>query len=244
MTVRVGIGGWTFPPWRGPFYPPDLPHRRELEFASRAVTAIEINATFYGRQSPKSWAAWGKAVPDGFKFAIKGSRYCVTRPKLADAGEGVERFLAQGLTELGDRLGPILWLIAKTRRFDPQDFAAFFALLPRVRDGVPLRHVVEVAHDSFLDPEFTALAAAHGVGIAYLDDLGLPAIDATTADFSYARLKNAVDGEETGYPSAALDRWAGYAHEQAARGRDAYLFFIGGDKVRNPAAAQALIARL
>ena len=129
--IRIGIGGWTYPPWRGLFYPPGLPHSRELEYASRQFRTLEINATFYGRQSAASWQNWAKTVPEGFQFAIKGSRYCVTRPKLADAGEGVANFLAQGLVALGDRLGPILWMLARHRKFDREDIAAFFKLLPR-----------------------------------------------------------------------------------------------------------------
>lgn len=243
-TIRIGIGGWTFPPWRGVFYPEDLPQKRELEFASRAVTAIEINGTFYGRQSPKSWASWAKAVPDGFRFAVKGSRYCVTRPKLADAGDGVAQFVDQGLVELGDKLGPILWLMAKTRRFDPDDMAAFFALLPTRHEGLALRHVIEVGHESFTDPAFAALAKANNVAVTYLDDEGLPAIDTVTSNFSYARLKNAREAIPTGYPESSFDHWATFARQHAVAGQDAYLFFIGGDKVRNPAAAQALLVAL
>src|SRR5690348_5261038 len=141
-TIRIGIGGWTYPPWRGVFYPEKLPQSRELEYASRALTAIEINATFYGRQSPKSWAAWAKVVPDGFQFAIKGSRYCVTRPKLAEAAEGLATYFAQGMAALGDRLGPILWQFAPRRKFDPDDLARFIDLLPTELDGISLRHAI------------------------------------------------------------------------------------------------------
>ncbi|MDQ3482821.1 MAG: DUF72 domain-containing protein, partial [Pseudomonadota bacterium] len=116
--IRIGIGGWTYPPWRGTFYPSDLPQKRELEYAAQQFGAIEINATFYGRQSPKSWQNWAQTVPDGLQFAVKGSRYCVTRPKLADAGQGIETYLAQGLSALGEKLGPILWMLAARRHYD------------------------------------------------------------------------------------------------------------------------------
>src|SRR5688572_19046918 len=155
--IRIGIGGWTYPPWRGTFYPRGLPQSKELEFAAQTFGAIEINATFYGRQSPKSWAAWAAAVPGGFQFAIKGSRFCVTRPRMADAGEGIGNFLAQGLSALGPKLGPTLWMLAKFRKFDREDIAGFLKLLPREQDGVTLRHAIEPRHQSFRDEAFYAL---------------------------------------------------------------------------------------
>jgi uncharacterized protein YecE (DUF72 family) len=242
--IRIGIGGWTFPPWRGPFYPPELPQRAELEFAARAFGAIEINATFYGRQSPKSWATWADAVPDGFQFAVKGSRYCVTRPRLADAAEGVGNFLDQGLTALGGKLGPILWMLAARRRFDADDIAAFFALLPREKDGLALRHVIEPRHESFRDERFFELARRHNVAVVYGDDDDFPCIDADTARFRYARLQRMNEAVATGYDDAALDGFAKRAREWAADGRDSYIFFINGAKVRAPAAAMALQQRL
>ena len=187
--VRIGIGGWTYEPWRGTFYPDGLPQKRELEFAAHAFGAIEINATFYGRQSPKSWENWAKSVPDGFQFSVKGSRYVVTRPKLADAGEGIGNFLAQGLAALGDRLGPILWMLASRRKFDREDIAAFLKLLPATYDGMPLRHVIEPRHETFRDEAFFSLCRDHDVAIAYGDDDEFPLIDADTASFAYARLQ-------------------------------------------------------
>ena len=133
--IRIGIGGWTYAPWRGGFFPKGLAQSKELEFASRQFGAIEINGTFYSRQSRATWEKWGAAVPDGFQFAVKGSRYCVTRPKLADAGEGIGNFLAQGLTALGAKLGPILWMLAARRKFDREDIAAFLDLLPKQPRG-------------------------------------------------------------------------------------------------------------
>jgi uncharacterized protein YecE (DUF72 family) len=242
--IRVGIGGWTYPPWRGTFYPPGLPQSQELAFAARHYGAIEINATFYGRQSPKSWAAWAAAVPDGFQFAIKGSRFCVTRPRLADAGEGVGNFLAQGLSALGSKLGPILWMLAARRKFDRDDVAAFLDLLPGDVDGNPLRHVIEPRHDSFRDERFFDLCRERDVAIVFGDDDEFPCIDADTASFGYARLQRMREDVPTGYEPASLDAFAARADAWRTAGRDGYLFMINGAKIRAPAAALALGERL
>jgi len=242
--IRIGIGGWTYEPWRGTFYPAGLPHKRELEYAANALGAIEINGTFYGRQSPKSWESWAKAAPDGFQFSVKGSRYVVTRPKLADAGEGIGNFLAQGLTVLGPKLGPILWMLASRRKFDRQDVAAFLKLLPADHDGVPLRHVIEPRHESFRDEAFFTLCRDHGVAIVYGDDDEFPLLDADTAAFRYARLQRMSEGVPTGYDDKALDRFASLARQWQKDGRESYMFMINGAKVRAPAAALALQERL
>ena len=242
--IRVGIGGWTYAPWRGLFYPDGLAHRRELEFAANAVGAIEINATFYGRQSPTSWQAWGEAVPDGFQFAVKASRYCVTRPKLADAGEGIAQFLAQGMRALGEKLGPILWMLAARRKYDREDIAAFLALLPTRLDGLPLRHAIEPRHESFRDDGFFDLCRAHDVAIVFGDDDDFPCIDADTASFGYARLQRMRAEVATGYGAAALDAFARKARGWSEAGRDTYVFLINGAKLRAPAAAMALQDRL
>ena len=242
--IRVGIGGWTYPLWRESFYPDGLPQARELEFASRQFGALEINATFYGRQSPKSWENWATAVPDGFQFAIKGSRFCVTRPKLADAGEGVGNFLAQGLSALGDKLGPILWMLAARRDFDREDIARFLALLPRRLDGLELRHAIEPRHDSFRDETFFEICRDHDVAVVFGDDDEFPTIEADTASFAYARLQRMREDVPTGYDEAALDRFETRARRWAKDGRDAYLFMINGAKERAPAAALALQERL
>lgn len=242
--MRVGIGGWTYPAWRGNFYPAGLSHAKELAFAATRVGAIEINATFYGRQSPKSWAAWAEAVPDGFQFAVKASRYSVTRPRLADAGEGIAQFLGQGLSALGPKLGPILWMFAARRQFDDADVATFFELLPPTIDGVPLRHVIEPRHESFRDQRFIDLAREHGVAVVYGDDDDFPCIDADTADFRYARLQRMSEPIATGYDDEQLDEFAATARAWSASGRDSYILFINGAKVRAPAAAQALQQRL
>ena len=243
-TIRIGIGGWTYPPWRGVFYPEGLPHRRELEFAAATVGAIEINATFYGRQSPASWAKWAAAVPEGFQFAIKGSRYCVTRPRLADAGEGIGQFLGQGMSVLGDKLGSLLWMLAARRRFEREDIDAFLQLLPTTLDGLPLRHVIEPRHESFRDPAFFDLCREHDVAVVFGDDDEFPCIDADTASFRYARLQRMRETVATGYDEGDLDRFAGMARAWGEAGRDAYLFLINGAKVRAPAAAMALQERL
>ena len=242
--IRIGIGGWTYAPWRGTFYPDKLPHRAELEYAARRFGAIEINATFYGRQSAKSWAAWAEAVPDGFQFAIKGSRYCVTRPRMADAAEGVGNFLDQGLTALGPKLGPLLWMLAARRKFDADDIEAFFKLLPREHDGIALRHVLEPRHESFRDERFFDLARAHDVAVVFGDDDEFPCIDADTTSFAYARLQRMRETIDTGYDDAALAAFEARARRWAKDGRDSYIFMINGAKLRAPAAAEALQQRL
>ncbi len=242
--IRVGIGGWTYPPWRGTFYPSTLPQRLELTHAAATFGAIEINGTFYGRQSPDSWAAWGDAAPEGFQYAVKGSRFCVTRPKLADAREGVETFMAQGMVRLGDKLGPILWMLAARRRFDRDDIARFLELLPRDLEGRLLRHVLEPRHESFRDDAFFSLCREHNVAVVFGDDDEFPCIEADTADFAYARLQRMREDVPTGYDEQALDGFAARASGWAEAGRDAFIFLINGAKVRAPAAALALQQRL
>ncbi|QPQ54488.1 DUF72 domain-containing protein [Allosphingosinicella flava] len=241
--IRVGIGGWNYEPWRGTFFPPGLPKTRELDHASRQVTAIEINGTYYGSQKPETFAKWRDAVPDDFVFTVKASRFCTNRKILAEAGGSIEKFLTQGITELGAKLGPILWQFAATKTFDEADIAAFLALLPDKQDGVALRHALEVRHDSFDDPRFVALARRHNAAIVYADTK-YPTLAEQTADFTYARLLGSVEAEPLGYPAADLDRWAETARQWAKNGRDVFVFFIAGEKARNPAAAMALIDRL
>lgn len=243
-SIRVGIGGWTYAPWRKSFYPDGLPQSKELEYAAEAFGAIEINATFYGRQSRKSWENWAKAVPHGFQFSIKGSRYVVTRPKLSEAGEGIGNFLDQGLSALGGKLGPILWTLAARRQFDREDIAAFLQLLPDTHDGIPLRHVIEPRHDSFRDDAFFGLCRDHDVAIVYGDDDEFPLIAEDTASFAYARLQRMREELPTGYDEDDLDQFARLARNWRKKGRDAYVFMINGAKVRAPAAALALQQRL
>ena len=261
MTIRIGIGGWTFEPWRGTFFPSKWPHKRELEYAASKLTAIEVNGTYYSSFKPETFAGWAKAAPEGFRFALKASRFCTNRKVLADAGDSVARFCGQGIVELGDRLGPILWQFMATRKFDADDFGAFLKLLPRAQDGVPLRHAVQVRHESFAVPGFVAMCRDAGVAIVYAQSDEHPAIADITADFVYARLETAREDEAAGYAPAALDRWAEAARLWSAGGapeglpvvaekvpetrdRDVYVFFIAGAKVRNPHAAMALIERV
>jgi uncharacterized protein YecE (DUF72 family) len=261
-TIRVGIGGWTFEPWRGEFYPEGLPHAQELSYASRHLTSIEVNGTFYRTQTPKTFAKWKSETPDGFVFALKGPRYAVNRRVLAEAGDSIERFLQSGPLELGDRLGPILWQFAPTKKFDAADFGAFLELLPASLDGKPLRHTVEVRHPSFCTPEFLKLVKSFSTPVVFAEHESYPAIADVTGDFIYARLQMGVDTLKHGYAPKALDQWAkraqswaagkepadlervGPAPRKAGQARDVFLYFIHEGKVRAPSAAMALIDRL
>ncbi len=259
--VRIGVGGWTYAPWRGRFFPDGLPHAQELAYASARLTAIEINGTFYRHQTPASFAAWRDTTPDGFVFAVKAHRATTQGRDLADAGAAIERFLRSGLLELGPKLGPILWQFAPTKKFDPDAMELFLAMLPVSLDGVGLRHVIEARHTSFLDPAWPALAARYGAAIAIIDSDKQALRGDVTADFVYARLqRNQADAGE-GYPTPDLDGWEerlrrwsdGRIVEDlecispAARTggrRECFAFFISGDKERAPDAAQAMLRRL
>jgi uncharacterized protein YecE (DUF72 family) len=260
--IRVGIGGWVFPPWRGVFYPAGLAQSRELAHASRQVTSIEINGTFYGSQKPTSFQKWYAETPDDFVFSVKGPRYATHRRALGEAGSSVERFFASGVLELREKLGPILWQFPPTTQFDAENFGAFLELLPRDMGGRAVRHVVEVRHPTFASPGFIDLLRRYGVALAFVDDKDRPAIQDLSTDFVYARLRRTQADEPTGYPRAALDAWAerfrawagGGEPEDAARchpdrakpaeARDCFVYFINGAKIRAPAAAVAFIDRL
>ncbi|MBW8446070.1 MAG: DUF72 domain-containing protein [Arenimonas sp.] len=257
-TIRTGIGGWTFDPWEGSFYPETLTKKRQLEFASRALTAIEVNGTYYSSQKPATFAKWAAEVPESFVFSLKASRFCTNRKVLAEAGPSVEKFLTQGITELGPHLGPILWQFMATKKFEPEDFEAFLALLPKSQDGIALRHVVEPRHKSFQVPEFVALLAKYGVAAVCADHHDYPMFADPTADFVYARLQKGSDDIATCYPPKDIDAWAGrfktYAHggvpddlptigpgrsvDKAPR--DVFAFFISGGKVNAPNGARLL----
>jgi uncharacterized protein YecE (DUF72 family) len=245
--ARIGVGGWTFAPWRGAFYPPQLRQADELKYASRRLGALEINATYHSLQSPDSFRRWAAQTPAEFVFTVKGSRFCTNRRVLAEAGESVERFVGQGLVELGDRLGPMLWQFMPTKRFEREDFARFLDLLPRSREGRELRHCVEVRHPSFADGEFVQLCRDHGVAICLADHPTYPQIAEPTADFAYARLMRLQEDIATGYPPDDLAAWADRLAALTAAGLPVFAFFIGSGgegKIRAPAAAEALMARL
>ena len=241
--IYIGVGGWVYEPWRGTFYPPDLPRKDELAYLGTRLTATEINATYYRLQNPKTFAGWAKAVPERFRFTVKGSRFCTNRRVLAEAGESVEKFVRQGIVELGEKLGPILWQFAPVKRFDPDDFGAFLGVLPGSIDGVRLRHAVEVRHESFADPAFLTLARGAGVTVVLADHPEYPRLEADTTPVHYIRVMQSRANMDAGYDETALDGWAQYLREKSASA-DAYLFCISGAKERNPAAAQALIDRI
>ena len=260
--IYCGVGGWTYAPWRGVFYPKGLPQAHELSYAGRHLTSIEVNGTFYRTQTPSTFAKWAREVPDGFVFSLKGPRYAVNRRVLAEAGDSVERFLNSGPLALGDRLGPILWQFAPTKKFDEADFGAFLELLPPTFDGTKLRHVVEVRHPSFATPAFVKLLRGFAIPVVYAEHATYPALADPTGDFIYARLQKGRDSVKTGYPPKALDAWAQRAQTWAAGGtpddlavlaksprakkgaRDVFLYFIHEGKLRAPAAAEALIERV
>ncbi|WP_149196643.1 DUF72 domain-containing protein [Luteimonas suaedae] len=259
--IRTGIGGWTFAPWRDNFYPAGLAQKRELEYASRRLAAIEVNGTWYGAQKPATYARWRSETPDGFMFSLKAPRYCTEAKRLAGVGRTVEGFVSGGLSELGDRLGPILWQFNPRRTFEHDDFAAFLDLLPRELDGVPLRHVLEVRHASFACAAYLALARDHRLPTVFTDSPDYPSFADLTGDFVYARLMRSRDDVASGYPDDELDAWARRARAWAAgeapedlptvdtnrapaRRREVFVYFIGAAKARNPAAAMALQARL
>jgi uncharacterized protein YecE (DUF72 family) len=259
--IRIGVGGWTYEPWRGAFYPETLPQKGELEYLSRQLTTIEINSTYYGSQKPATFVKWREQTPDGFVFAVKAPRFVMNRTVLASAAGSIEKFLASGVMELKEKLGPINWQFLPTKKFEPDDFESFLKLLPNKADGVPLRHVVEARHESFRSPEFVALMRNYGAAIVVAADSKYPQIADPTASFVYARIMGTQPKHPTGYSDAALKVWASrvrgwasgtapqgldYLEAQPASGapRDVFLYVISGHKVSNPAAAQALIGML
>jgi uncharacterized protein YecE (DUF72 family) len=260
--IKVGIGGWNFPPWRDNFYPKGLPQRRELEYASRHLATLEINSTFYRAQTPKVYAKWRDDVPRGFVFSLKAPRRVGEVRKLAGAGALVRGFLFGGLAEFGDKLGPIVWQFSPSRQFERDDVAAFLDLLPRELNGRPLRHALEVRDATFLCEAFLELARARGVACVFTDSREFPSFADLTGDFVYARLKRSRESEPDGYPTGELDAWAerslawqrGGAPDDlprisdrdkvASTPRDVFVYFISAAKARNPAAAMALQGRI
>ncbi len=243
-TIRIGVGGWTFEPWRGAFFPDKLPQKRELEYMASKLTSIEINGTFYRTQKPATFAKWRDETPEGFVFALKGPRYTTNRGALAEAGESIGWFVGSGIAELGDKLGPINWQLAPTKKFDRDDVAAFLDLLPEKVGDRPLRHALEVRHASFADAAFTELARERGVAVVLAGDSDYPAIEGGAEGFVYARIMGTTEDHAAGYADADLDAWAARAKAWADTGRDVYLYVISGHKAANPAAASALIDRV
>jgi len=259
--IRVGIGGWTFEPWRNNFYPAGWPHSRELEYASRHLSAIEVNGTYYSAQKPATFAKWRDETPDDFVFSLKASRFATNRRVLADAGESVERFVNQGIAELREKLGPIVWQFAPTKRFDAVDFEAFLKLLPAQVEGIALRHVLDVRHESFKTPEYLALARRYRAATVFTDSDDYPSFADLTGDFVYTRMMRTDASLPEGCTPQTLDQlaacgqvWRDGAEPAAvprvepppAPGatRDVFMYFISGAKERAPAAAMALLKRL
>jgi uncharacterized protein YecE (DUF72 family) len=261
MNIRVGVGGWSYEPWRNNFFPVGLPHNQELRHMSRRLTVIEINSTYHGTKKRASFAKWRDETPDGFVFTVKASRYATNRGVLASAGESIERFVNSGIAELGDKLGPLLWQFMPTKRFDPEDFDAFLKLLPRHAEGLPLRHAVEVRHESFRCPQYLALARRHGVATVFTDSDEYPSFADITGGFVYARLMRGRSELPTCYAPDEIEAIAACEKVWAAGGepdrvprvepprpeggpRDVFMFFISRAKERAPAGAVALIERL
>jgi uncharacterized protein YecE (DUF72 family) len=260
--IRVGIGGWNYEPWRGVFYPKGLPQAKELAYAASHLTSIEINSTFYGSQKPESFRKWASTVPDSFVFSVKGPRFATNRRVLAEAGDSIKRFIDSGVLELRDRLGPLLWQFAPTKKYDAGDFEKFLELLPAKADGRRLRHVIEVRHPSFCTLDFIALLRKFGAATVFTDHATYPSFADVTADFVYARLQKGKDSNPTAYPAKELDAWAGRlrvwaqgqmpedlarvdpAHAPQTATRDVFAYVIHEGKIRAPAAAMALIERL
>jgi uncharacterized protein YecE (DUF72 family) len=259
--IYIGVGGWTFAPWRGVFYPDKLPQAKELEYAGSKLTSIEINGTYYGSQKPESFRKWAREVPDGFVFSVKGPRFTTNRRVLAEAGDSIKHFYNTGVLELRDRLGPVLWQFAPTKKFDEADFGKFLELLPREMDGRRLRHVVEVRHDSFRVPAFINLLRQFEIPVVFAEHATYPGIADVVGDFVYARLQRGNDDIPTCYPPKQLDAWAKRLHSWASGGepddlprvdgshapkrpRDVFAYVIHEGKVRAPAGAMELIERV
>jgi len=240
MTIRVGVGGWSYEPWEETFYPSDLPAAKQLEYAASKLTTIEINATFYRTQSAASFKKWAAATPDGFMFSVKAPRAAVQRKDLREAKESIEWFFNSGVSELEEKLGPIFWQMAPYKKFDAAEMTAYFDMLPEKLGKLTLRHALEVRHASFKDDAFLKLARERNIAVVTVESEKHPLIIEPTADFAYARLELTQAGEPTGYPRPALKKWAKTARDWEKSG-DVFLYFISGAKERNPAAAMAML---
>lgn len=267
--IRVGISGWRYPPWRGDFYPDGLPQRRELEYASRQLTSIEINGSFYSLQRPSSYRQWRAEVPEDFVFAVKGGRYITHLKRLRDVEIPLANFFASGVLGLGPTLGPVLWQLPANLPFDAQVLAGFLELLPRttteaaqlalLHDGKlagdrlwsgqiderPLRHAIEPRHPGFGCEESAALLRQHDVALVVADSAGRwPCFGAALGPFVYVRLHGDTELYTSGYSDQALDQWTGRLNEWMADGRDAYVYFDNDAKGFAPHDARRLLDRL
>jgi uncharacterized protein YecE (DUF72 family) len=266
--MRIGISGWSYKGWRGSFYPPGLPQRRELEHAAALFNSIEINGSFYSLQRPSSYAQWRAQTPDVTTFAVKGGRYITHMLRLAGAEVALANFLASGVLALGPKLGPVLWQLPPSLRFDAARLVAFFDLLPRTtvhaaelarrhddklsadraftdtEKDVPMRHCLEVRHDSFATDEAVALLREHDIGLVVADTAGKwPLLEQVTSDFVYVRLHGAEELYVSGYTHESLDAWATKLLRWHAAGLDTYVYFDNDVKVRAPYDALALMQR-
>jgi len=256
--ARIGTSGWLYPPWRGVFYPPKLPHRRELEYLSSRLNSVEINGTFYSLQRPASFAKWRAETPDDFSFAVKGARFITHMKKLAGVEAPLANFFASGVLGLGEKLGPVLWQLPPSLGFDPERLSAFFAQLPRstgeaawlarqhderLKDrslttaltDQPLRHALEVRHKSFETAAFVELLREHAISLVVADTAGRwPLMRDVTADLVYVRLHGDVELYTSGYTDEALDRWAAEIGQWLAAGLDVHVHFDNDVKVHAP----------
>ena len=244
--IHIGIGDWTFEPWRSNFYPAGLSHSKELHYASRQFSAIEVNGTYYSTFKAPTFAKWHSETPDGFMFSLKAHRFATNRRVLAQAGDAIARFVDSGIAELKDKLGPIVWQFMPTLQFEPGDFEAFLALLPKAVEGLQLRHVLDVRHVSFATPALVALARQYGCVPVCTDSDKFPAIADAEADFAYLRLMRSQADVPTGYGPEAIAQWAQGVRTwtRGERPRDVFVYFINGAKERAPAGAMALMAQL
>ncbi|MET0766313.1 MAG: DUF72 domain-containing protein [Aeromicrobium sp.] len=267
-TVRIGISGWTYPPWRGVFYPEGLRQKDELEYAASRLSSIEINGSFYSLQRPESYQGWRSRTPDDFVFAVKGGRFITHMKKLADVEQPLANFFASGPLALGDKLGPVLWQLPPTLGFDAARLTRFFDLLPRTTTAAaalakdhdervdgrtffeagrerPIRHAIEVRHASFLAPAFLDLLREHDITVVVADTAGTwPLITEATADLVYVRLHGDTELYASGYSAESLDTWARSIRGWAEDGRDVHVYFDNDMKVRAPFDAMGLAERL
>jgi uncharacterized protein YecE (DUF72 family) len=266
--IRVGTSGWLYPPWRGEFYPPKLPHSKELEYLSGKLNSVEINGTFYSLQRPDSFRRWYADTPDDFLFAVKGARFVTHMKKLADVETPLANFFASGVLALRDKLGPVLWQLPPNLGFDAERLATFFALLPHSTDEAawlarrhdermtgravtttdadrPLRHALEVRHRTFETAAFPELLREHAVALVVADTAGRwPLLRDVTADLVYVRLHGDVELYTSGYSDEALDTWAADIRRWADAGLAVQVHFDNDVKVRAPFDAMSLAAKL